>query len=502
VDTVSPEVETASANAPWALELVEAAQLIRARDLSARALVEATLDRLEATEPHVRAFTLVDRDGAVAAAARLDRSLINGGPRGPLHGVPVAVKDIFDVAGMPTRCGSDACADAAAADRDSDVVGRLRAAGAVVVGKTATHELACGVYTPPTRNPWDLERSAGGSSGGSAAALAAGAAMGALGSDTGGSVRIPAALCGVVGIKPTYDLVSRRGVATLSWSLDHVGPLARTVADAALLLAVIAGAPDGAPDATSDGGSDGAESFPHAAGGLAGRRIGVVREVFFDGIDPEVVTVFDQACALLADLGADLVDVSIPELAFASAAEYAIILPEAAAYHERLLAERAERIGDEVRDLLEAGRLLPAGTYVRAQRTRAALKTAFRDAYDRASLDAVAVPTVPAPAQRMDQANFRFDAGEEAVASAFVRTTAPFNLTGQPVVALQAGMSAAGLPIGIQFAGRPFGEANLIRLASTFEQALAWTAEHGPPRALAAAMKATGAAGVDPTGEA
>ena len=224
----------------WALDLVEAAGLIAAGELKPSELVASALARLEAVEPFVRAFVSVDAERALREARKQDDR-----PGGPLRGIPVAIKDIFDVTGTPTCCGSAILGEAGPAREDAPAVAHLRAAGAVVVGKTTTHELACGVYTPPTRNPWDLERSPGGSSGGSAAAVAAGAALGAIGSDTGGSIRIPAAHCGLVGVKPTYGRVSRAGALALSWSLDHVGPLARTVEDVALLLSVLAGADPG-----------------------------------------------------------------------------------------------------------------------------------------------------------------------------------------------------------------------------------------------------------------
>src|SRR3989442_415334 len=213
---------------PASLDIVTAATEMRAGSLRASALLASILERIDEVEPDLRAFVLVDREGAQRAAVGLDRELGAGKLRGPVHGIPVGVKDIFDVAGFPTRCGCRAYDDAPPASEDSTVVARLRAVGAIILGKTTTHELACGVYTPPTRNPWDLERIPGGSSGGSGAAVAAGMAMGATGSDTGGSIPIPAALCGVVGIKPTYGRVSPARVAPPRWALDHAGPLRTT----------------------------------------------------------------------------------------------------------------------------------------------------------------------------------------------------------------------------------------------------------------------------------
>ncbi len=256
---------------PWALDLAEAAARIAAGELAPSEVVASTLQRLQAVEPLLHAFVCIRAEQALREAREQDRQ--PGG--GPLRGIPVAVKDIFDLAGVPTRCGSELYADATPARQDATAVARLRAAGAIVVGKTTTHELACGVYTPPTRNPWDLERSPGGSSGGSGAAVAAGAAMGAIGSDTGGSIRIPASHCGVVGVKPTYGRVSRAGALALSWSLDHVGPLARTVQDAALLLSVLAG-PDSL-DPTTQAGPPLPEPLLRPDDEVAGLRVGLLR---------------------------------------------------------------------------------------------------------------------------------------------------------------------------------------------------------------------------------
>jgi aspartyl-tRNA(Asn)/glutamyl-tRNA(Gln) amidotransferase subunit A len=477
---------SAAIQEPWRLTLREGAERIRTGALASSDLVASVLERLEAAEPHISAFEFVDRDAALEAAAQLDGELERQGPRGPLHGIPLAIKDIFDVEGVPTRCGSRAFAGAAPASADSTAVARLRAAGAVIVGKTRTHELACGVYTAPACNPWSLERSPGGSSGGSGAAVAVGAAMGATGSDTGGSIRIPAALCGVVGIKPTYGRVSRAGVAALSWSLDHVGPLARTVDDAALLLHVMAGSDPRDPTAADRPVPDFLEGRSQS---LTRARIGVPGEAFLDAIQPEVQAAVEFARGLLDHAGATVIDISIPELAAALAAEYAIVLAEAASYHEELIRTRAESIGDDVRVLLEAGTLLPSSVYLGAQRTRTALKQAFRRAFGEHELTALLAPTVPATAQLHDQATFEFDGEEEGVPDSFVRTTGPFNLTGLPTVALPVDLSSDGLPIGIQLAGPPFEEEVVVGIARAFEQLAGWREKHLEPAGLAHALR-------------
>jgi aspartyl-tRNA(Asn)/glutamyl-tRNA(Gln) amidotransferase subunit A len=435
---------------PWALSISAAAERIAAGELAPSELVASVLERLDATEPRVRAFVLVDAERAIREARSQDEQ-----SGGPLRGIPIAVKDIFDVAGLPTRCGSEAYADAAPAAADADAVARLRAAGAIVIGKTATHELACGVYTPPTRNPWDLERSAGGSSGGSAAAVAAGAAMGAIGSDTGGSIRIPASHCGLVGIKPTYGRVSRAGALVLSWSLDHVGPLARTVEDAALLLSVLAG-----PD-VCDGASD---------GDVAGLRVGLLRDAPFLPFEPDVQLALDHAVGILESAGATIEETSIPELERSLTVEFAIVAAEAASYHEARLARAADRIGDDVRGLLETGLLLPASLYLRAQRARRLIQQAVEAAFAAGRLDALIAPTVPAAAQRHDQLEYELAGTREPVIEALVRTTAPFNLTGLPAVAVPTGLGSSGLPGSVQIAARPLDERTALRLAHAIER--------------------------------
>jgi aspartyl-tRNA(Asn)/glutamyl-tRNA(Gln) amidotransferase subunit A len=458
---------------PWNLDIATAGARIRSAQLTVVELVESVLNRIGAVEPHIRAFVWVDRDAALSTAAGLDEEVRAGSVRGPLHGIPIAVKDIFDVAGLPTRCGCRAYDDAKPATQDSTAVAWLRAAGAILIGKTTTHELACGVYTEPTRNPWDLDRIPGGSSGGSAAAVAAGAAMAALGSDTGGSIRIPASLCGVVGIKPTYGRVSTAGVLTLSPSLDHVGPLAKTVDDAASVLSVIA----------HRGDLDMIKPLR-----LDGRRLGVPREAFFEPIQPSVQHVFEGARSTLETLGATVIDLSIPQLSSALEAEFGIVLAEAASFHEELMKDRAALIGAGVRSMLEAGAVLPATQYLRALRVRSELAAAINNAFESHRLDALVAPTLPDVAARRDQETFDFNGRAEPVTDAYVRTTAPFNLTGLPVVAVPAGLSAAGLPVGVQFASRSFAEVTAINIAWAFENAVGWRARNSVPAALEAAL--------------
>ncbi len=449
---------------PWALDLADAAVLIAAGELAPSELVASTLQRLQAVEPFLHAFVSIRAERALREAREQDRQ--PGG--GPLRGIPVAVKDIFDLAGAPTRCGSELYSEAPPARQDASAVARLRAAGAIVVGKTATHELACGVYTPPTRNPWDLERSPGGSSGGSGAAVAAGAAMGAIGSDTGGSIRIPASHCGVVGVKPTYGRVSRAGALALSWSLDHVGPLARTVQDAALLLSVLAG-PDSRDPATLSRPPL-PEPLLQPDDEVAGLRVGLLRGAPFTPYEPAFESALDLAVSLLEASGVQIQETTLPELERSLAAEFAIVAAEAASYHETRLARSAELIGDGVRGLLETGLLLPASAYLRAQRTRRLIQQAIAAAFAGQRLDAFLAPTVPAAAQRRDQLEYQFGEASEPVIEALVRTTAPFNLAGLPSVAVPTGVGPSGFPASVQLASRPFEEQTVLRLARAIER--------------------------------
>ena len=464
---------------PWALDLAEAAARIAAGELAPSEVVASTLHRIQAVEPLLHAFVCIRAEQALREAREQDRQ--PGG--GPLRGIPVAVKDIFDLAGVPTRCGSELYADATPARQDATAVARLRAAGAIVVGKTTTHELACGVYTPPTRNPWDLERSPGGSSGGSGAAVAAGAAMGAIGSDTGGSIRIPASHCGVVGVKPTYGRVSRAGALALSWSLDHVGPLARTVQDAALLLSVLAG-PDSL-DPTTHGRPPLPEPLLRPDDEVAGLRVGLLRGDPFAPCEPDFDNALDFAVSLLEAGGAEIKEIALPELGRSLAAEFAIVAAEAASYHETRMARSAGLVGDGVRGLLETGLLLPASVYLRAQRTRRLIQQAIAAAFGAERLDALLAPTVPAAAQRCDQLDYQFAGTSEPVIDALVRTTAPFNLAGLPSVAVPTGVGSSGLPASVQLVSRPYQEQTALRLARAIERGVGRVTPRGPDPAHA-----------------
>lgn len=458
---------SARAAALLQMDATAMAEAVRRRQVSPVELVTAALEAIEAVEPALNAFTAVAAEQALAEARRAEEELCRGGACGPLHGVPVAVKDVFETAGLRTTACSRILADYVPA-RDAAAVSRLRRSGAILVGKTTTHEFAFGALTDspfcgPTRNPWNPRHVPGGSSGGSGAAVAAGAVPLALGTDTGGSVRIPAALCGTVGLKPTYGRISTDGVLPLAWSLDHVGVLSRTVRDAALALHVLAG--PGGPDAPPPAGEDGTGAARAAP--LAGVRIGVP-ESWLERVDPEVARCFAGALDVLRRLGAVAEPVSLPPADAMTLVNRAIALAEAGAYHAPWLAERAADYGLDVRLRLELGQLLPARYYILAQRLRSALCRELHAVMQR--VDVVALPTTPVPAPRIGQARWAYPDGlEEPVVEALIRWTAPWNVTGQPAVSLPCGLTARGLPVGLQLVGRPLGEGELLRVAAAFE---------------------------------
>jgi aspartyl-tRNA(Asn)/glutamyl-tRNA(Gln) amidotransferase subunit A len=425
-------------------------------------VTNAVLERIGATDPLIHAWVEVAAAEALAAAAVAEQELASGVDRGLLHGVPIGVKDIFDVAGLPTRCGSAARDDAPPAVDDAWAVSTLRGAGAIVLGKTVTQEFAAGVLSAPARNPWDPNRAPGGSSGGSAAAVAVGACFGALGSDTGGSIRIPAAACGVVGFKPTFAQFDLRGVYPLSWALDTLGPLARTVAETEAVFRALLDTEAGTSDRQLLPGEE----------PLGGMRIGVSRPFFFDWLQPDVAASVEAALDMLRGLGATVVETPWQEGAAARACAFVINRIETAAVHEHVaLAEpdRFQRYGAELRLRIAAGRELPVSLYVAAVRARAAIRDSMVRLFADHRLDALVAPTLPTAAVMADAPAIAGTGREESVGAGWTRLTMPFNATGQPVLAVPSGLDRQGLPIGIQFAGRPGDEAALFRIGQAFE---------------------------------
>ena len=435
---------------------------LAAGSVSSIEIVDGLLGRIEATDDHVNAYVAVNREGARATARALDALQASGGSAGPLHGIPIAVKDLCDTHDLPTSSGGRPVSETPP-PTDANVVARLRDAGAVIIGKTNMHEYAYGYTTEnphhgDTRNPWDLERIAGGSSGGSGASVAVGSAIAALGSDTGGSVRVPSSLCGIVGLKPTYGRVSRSGVFPLAWTLDHVGPMTRTVEDTAILLSVIAGPDPG--DQTTLNAPPVADYVSAVGRDIAGLRIGIPANHFFEGIDAEVLASVERAIETLIGLGAIAREVTIPGLDGTVGAWLAILLSEATSAHEELLAERPEDYGADVRNFVEAGAIVPAVHYLRAQRIRRRLVETFSTVMD--EVDVLVTPATAVPATRLGEATVHIGDLTEPLFRTFARISAPFDVIGFPAMSVPCGFTAAGLPIGFQIVGHPFHEATVI----------------------------------------
>jgi aspartyl-tRNA(Asn)/glutamyl-tRNA(Gln) amidotransferase subunit A len=440
-------------------------QALTKGELSCVELTRHLQERIGAHDPAIRSFVHV-ADDALAQARASDQRRRSGAAR-PLEGIPVALKDNYLTAGMPTTAGT--CADGITfAQQDSACAERLRAAGCVLIGKTRTHEFAWGTVTPPTANPWNLDCIPGGSSGGSGAAVAAGFVPMAMGSDTGGSIRIPASFCGVVGLKPTFGRVSRHGIVPHSWSLDHPGPLTRSVEDAALVMNVLAGYDprDPAcqdrpvPDHTND-----------LARGVRGLRIGVIDNHFMDRNADEVQACIETRIDALARDGARIARCRMPLLAYGLGAVFAIELASSGAYHDRWIAEgRSVDYASDVRDLVEMGRLVTAVDYLKAEQVRALMCEEFRRLFQ--NVDVVVTPTEPLTAWRSGRNTVAIGGREESVLAASWRLTYPFNLTGLPAISVPCGFDSTGLPIGLQIAGRPFDEPMVLRCAAHVERSV------------------------------
>ena len=447
-------------------DLTEASAAIAAGHLTPLDLLDQSLESIR-TSHGLGAFAHADVDGAREQATRSTAELEHGPRRSILHGIPFGIKSLIDIAGVESN-SSSAVRKGRIPTRDAEVVASLRRAGAVIVGSTHSHEFAYGLTTPTTRNPHDVLRIPGGSSGGSAAALASSQVLGALGTDTGGSIRVPAALCGVVGLKPTYGLVPRTGIASLSWSLDHVGPMARTVRDSAAILSVISGYH---PDDTASVRTDPVHYPDSADSGAAGLRVGVPINFFFDNVQPDVENAVRESIEYLARGGATLVPVQIPMPELYHPTQWGLMVPEATAYHQSQMETSADHYGADVRILLEAGELVSATDYIRAQRVRTMIAREWSALFE--SIDILIAPSTPATAALVDQETFSWtDGSTEAVSDAYVRLSAPANLTGRPAISIPVGTDSGGLPIGAQIIGTAFGEQTVIQAAAALENAL------------------------------
>jgi aspartyl-tRNA(Asn)/glutamyl-tRNA(Gln) amidotransferase subunit A len=449
------------------LTIREVGQRLRRRELSPVELTSAILERIGRLDGPLNAFITIMREEALAQAGLAERQLLDGDDLGPLHGIPISLKDLYQTAGVGTTGGSTILADWVPAG-DAAVTRRLRQAGAIVVGKNNLHEFAFGAtnenpHYGVARNPWDRDRTTGGSSGGSAAAVAAGLGYASMGSDTGGSIRLPAALCGVVGVKPTYGLVSRAGVLPLSWSLDHCGPLTGTVEDAAIVLNAIVGH-DPADPASAD------RVMPDLTTALDGRvrglRVGLLAEYLGENVDPEVATAVRTAARDLERLGTRVEEVSVPEVEHGAGASLAILYAEAAAVHERWLRTHRDAYGADVLERLSQGERLTATQYLKGQRARRVLIDRFAALFER--LDGLITPTVPIVAPTVP------DARGNAARGQLLGFTRLFNVLGLPALSVPCGFSAGGLPIGLQVVGRPFDEPTVLRVAHAYEQQAGW----------------------------
>ena len=451
------------------LTLHEAAGLVRAKKVSPVELTRACLARIEALNPSVNAFITITADSALEDARRAESQVQRGEWRGPLHGIPIALKDLIDTAGVRTT-GASALLKDRIPQEDAFVVQRLREAGAVFLGKLNMHELAFGPTTRATsffgrvRNPWAPERISGGSSGGSGAAVAAGLCYAALGSDTGGSIRQPASFCGIVGLKPTYGRVSTRGTLPVAWSADHIGPMTRSVADAAMVLQVIAGY-----DAREVTSYDMPVEDYVAATSTTDKlrlRIGVPYAFFYSDLDPEVRAAVQQAIGVLTNLGAD-----IGEVAMEVSTDRTVLQAEAYAYHAENIARHPDLYLPETLAKLRLGAGIDVGRYAQARlqldRHRREVPKVF------AGVDIVVTPTTPVPAPRDSETPTTFEAimANDAL---LWRNTRPFNLSALPTISIPCGFTTAGLPIGLQLSGAPWREALLLRAANTYEGATSW----------------------------
>jgi aspartyl-tRNA(Asn)/glutamyl-tRNA(Gln) amidotransferase subunit A len=449
------------------VSISEISAALRGKKLSVRELTEETLRRMAEANPRLNAFLTVSAAAARTRAAVLDDELSRGIDRGPLHGIPIAHKDNIFTRGVRTTSGSKIFADFVP-DHDAAIVSQLDDAGANVIGKTGLHEFAYGItsnnpHFGAIRNPWDLERIPGGSSGGSAAAVAAGLVPLATGTDTGGSIRIPASFCGVVGLKPTYERVSRKGVMPLGLTFDHAGLLARTVRDVALGFSLIAKHSSG--------------YLPPARADLRGMRIGVPENFFVERIAPEVMLSFRAAVQTVAALGAHVTEIRLPDPEAVNVVGRLAQLAEVSSLLARYLDRRAE-IGPDVVVLLEQGRLIPSTDYLNAQRVRALLARDFSKIWK--NLDCLMTPATPITAPRIGEMTIALGSSTEDVRTTATRLVRPFNVLGWPALALPCGFSIAGLPIGLQLVAPPQQEDTLLQAGAALEDAFGLAARLPP----------------------
>jgi len=445
------------------LSISEAAELLRQKKISPVELTKACLDRIESLNPVLNAFITVTDEAAMAQARVAEDEMQRGHWRGPLHGIPIGLKDLIDTAGVLTTCGSELFADRVPTE-DAEVVRRLKNAGAVVLGKQNLQEFAYGgtsasSYYGAVHNPWNLNHIAGGSSGGSAAAVAAGMCFGALGTDTGGSVREPAAFCGIVGLKPTYGRVSTRGVFPLSWSLDHVGPICRSVRDAAIMLEAIAGYD--VQDVTSVDWPT--EEYVNALSGKTDRRIGVVRQPFFTNIDMAIESAMNEAIEVIRGMSSRVIEVDLPSV------PTGVQAPEVYAVHKKYYANSPELYLPWMRERLAQAATADTGAYVEDRFALERVRRTVNEVF--AEVDLLITPTTPVPPITIEEAS---KMAPSLAGEVWLRNTRPFNCYGLPTISIPCGFTNSGLPLGLQIAGPRFAEGRVLAFAHAFEQATAW----------------------------
>jgi aspartyl-tRNA(Asn)/glutamyl-tRNA(Gln) amidotransferase subunit A len=455
----------------------ELARLIAGKQVSPVEVVKAHLERITSLDGSLRCFITLTAEAAMAAAREAESAVTAGRPIGPLHGVPLGLKDLYDTAGVRTTGGSKILADRVPA-ADATVVRRLREAGMIVLGKLNMVEFAYGpegrnAHYGHARNPWDAvtHRMAGGSSSGSGVAVAAGLAPVALGSDTGGSIRIPCSLCGLAGIKPTYGRVSRAGVLPLSWSMDHVGPMTRTVADSALVLGAMAGYDPADPTSSVLPVPDYAAAL---TGDVRGLRVGLLRAFFLESATPEVRTAVEAAARALEKAGAVVDEVALPGVGHVAAGALAVVATEAMTYHAEWLRTRAADYDPDVSSRLMVGAFVTGVHYVRGQQARALIRREVDEALARH--DVLLAPATPVTAPRIDERDTTLGDGPSDIRSALIRLTRPFNFSGHPTCSVPCGFSGGGLPIGMQIVGRPFDEATVLRVGDAYQRLTDWHA--------------------------
>ena len=458
-----------------ALTLKQASDMIRRRDVSPIELTQAYLKRIDQYNPSLNAFITITRDQALAAAREMEGEQKSGKWRGPLHGIPIALKDNIDTAGIKTTAASGVFKDRVPTE-DSEVVVRLKKAGAILVGKLNLHEFALGgtsavTYFGAVHNPWAPDHVPGGSSGGSAAAIAADLCAGTLGTDTGGSIRIPSSYCGVVGFKPTYGRVSNRGVIPMSWTLDHVGPICKTVEDAALMLRVIAGYDPLDPASVDVPVADYAAAIRTTTSKL---RVGVPRTPFFDNLDPEVATAVNNALEVIRKMTASVQDIQIP--ATGNIAD--VWNPEIYAYHMPWITKSPELYQEATRTLIQRAADNKSAAYAEARHQVDVVRRDIKKVF--ASVDLLITPTQRGTAplivqpQRAASAGRGAGSGPAAGGGGGIVNTAAFDIYGLPTITVPCGFSASGLPIGLQISGAHFAESTVFALAHAYEQTTEW----------------------------